>query len=241
MSLRGIDILILAGGLGTRLRGVLGDTPKVLAAIDGRPYLDWALDWLKQQGAGHVVLSLGHLAGAVATWAGARPHAGLDLQWRVEPSPMGTAGAVRYCRDLLTSHQVLVMNGDSFIAADLSAFAAAHAASGAEAMLLCVHVPDAARYGVIDTDGAGRITAFREKDATRPGGGLVSAGVYMLSQAFLDRLMAMPGPSIEHDIFARLPPGTLAAHVIEGAFIDIGTPESLAEAATVFRRIAGRS
>ncbi|WP_448191812.1 nucleotidyltransferase family protein [Azospirillum sp. sgz301742] len=229
-----IDVAVLAGGLGTRIRGVLGDTPKVLAPIAGRAFLGHLLDHLAQYGTKRVVLCLGHLADRVTAWLAQGGHA-LDVVCEIEPQPLGTAGALRFVRDELKTGAVLVMNGDTFLDADLRAFVAAHRLSGAEASVLCVEVEDAARYGRVDIDAAGRVVRFAEKS---PGRGTVNAGVYLFSAAFLDRLAASDAVSLERDVLERLPPGTLHAVVVHGRFIDIGTPDSLARAPAV---IAGET
>lgn len=230
-ALSDIDVAVLAGGLGTRIRGILGDTPKVLAPIAGRAFLSHLLDHLALHGGKRVVLCLGHMADRVTAWLaqGDSRHC-LDVVCEIEPRPLGTAGAIRFVRDELKSDPVLVMNGDTFLDADLGAFAAAHRRSGAEASVLCVAVEDAARYGRVDIGADGRVTRFAEK---APGRGTVNAGVYLFSAAFLDRLAAGDAVSLERDVLEKLPPGTLNAAVVHGRFIDIGTPDSLARAPAV--------
>ncbi|MBB3267921.1 mannose-1-phosphate guanylyltransferase [Azospirillum sp. OGB3] len=226
-----IDVVVLAGGLGTRIRGVLGDTPKVLAPIAGRAFLGHLLDQLSASGARRVVLCLGHLADQVTTWLEREEsHDDLDLICRTEPQPLGTGGALRHARDELRSDTVLVMNGDTFTDADLHAFVQAHRRSEAEASILCVEVPDASRFGRVEIGPDGRIRRFVEK---APGSGTINAGMYLLSTTFLDRLPATGAISLERDVLEVAPSGTLNAHVIQARFIDIGTPESLAAAASV--------
>lgn len=230
-ALSNIDVAVLAGGLGTRIRGILGDTPKVLAPIAGRAFLGHLMDYLAQFGTRRVVLCLGHLADRVTAWLaqGDSRHS-LDVVCEIEPRPLGTAGAIRFVRDELTSDPVLVMNGDTFLDADLRAFVASHRLSGAEASVLCVEVDDASRYGRVEIGADGRVTRFAEK---APGRGTVNAGVYLFSAAFLDRLAASDAVSLERDVLERLPAGTLHAAVVHGRFIDIGTPDSLARAPEV--------
>ena len=113
--------------MGTRIRPVLGDLPKILAPILGRPYLAYLLDWLERFGARRVVLGLGHRAQAVVEYLeDAHPASQIEVTTVVEPSPLGTAGAIRFARGALRSDPVLVMNGDSFTDADLCAFVDRH-------------------------------------------------------------------------------------------------------------------
>lgn len=235
-DLADIDVAVLAGGLGTRISQVLKDTPKLLAPVEGRPLVDYLFDWLRGFGARRIVLLLGHLAGKVADHLDAHPPHGLSVEWAIEPSPLGTAGALVHGRALLRSNPVMVLNGDSFVDADLSAFVASHKASAAPASLLCTQVPDAARFGRVMLDQHGRIARFAEKDPANSGPGLINAGVYLLGQSFLDQIVAAQARSLELDVFARQSAGTLGAHAGAFPFIDIGTPESLANAAASMLR-----
>ena len=235
--LESVDILVLGGGLGTRIRPVLGDTPKLLAPICGRPYLAHLLDWLRRYGARRVVLGLGHQAQMILEHLRADPVRDLELVPVVEPLPLGTAGAIRFARNELHSDPVLVMNGDSFTSADLCEFVARHGEarlSGAAASILCAEVDDASRYGRVEIDDAGWIIRFVEKDPNISADAFVSAGVYLLSASLITQIAAGKVSSLEREVFERLPPRSLAAFCGRFAFIDIGTPESLARAGAIF-------
>lgn len=226
--LEGVDVAVLAGGLGTRIRGVLGDTPKVLAPIGGRPFLSHLFDWLRRFGARKIVLCLGHGAERVTEYLQTCPPAGMTVIPVVEPAPLGTAGALRFARPRLDSDPVLALNGDTFFDADLGAFVGGHPTGGIS--LMCAEVPSIARFGSVVLDDAGHVERFVEKDPTRDQPGLISAGMYLFSQAALDRLTALPGSSLERDFLQIMPPGAIRAVAAQGRFIDIGTPESLAAA-----------
>lgn len=236
-SLTGIDVAVLAGGLGTRIRSVLGDVPKVLAPVNGRPFLDHLLDWLSGFGVRRIVLCLGHRAEPVLAHIAARVErdaaTGLEVIGLVEPEPLGTAGAIRFARPRLLSEPVLVMNGDTFLDADLSGFMAHHRGAGADLSILCAAVPSVARFGRVEIDARGYIARFAEKDPGAEHPGFINGGLYLFSQGALDDLMRRPGPSLERDVFQRLPPGSIRAETVHARFIDIGTPESLAAAAQI--------
>ena len=229
-SLSDVDVVVLAGGLGTRIQSVLGDTPKLLAPVGDQTYLELLLDWLQSFGARRVNLSLGHLADKIVKYVDAHPRPNLEIVPVIEPEPMGTAGALRYVRPHVKSEIALIMNGDSWIDADLAALCEAQSASDAAGTLLCVNVSDAGRYGKIDVGGDGRITnlAEKQKDA---GAGLINAGVYAFSTPAWDIIMASNGRSLERDIFAKQPDCLAVFNAGDVPFIDIGTPESLAKAA----------
>ena len=221
-----IDVVILAGGLGTRLRSILPDTPKILAPVGGTPFIDILLDRLGRFGARRVILALGHLADQVERHLAVTPRADMSIILVNEPEPLGTAGALRHVRPEIETPLALVVNGDSLVDVDLCAFIAAYRASGAEGAILCTRVADAARYGTVEIDGSSRIAAFREKTGGQ-GPGTINAGIYVMGRALLDRIEQIGDPSLERDVFQKLPPGTLAAYVGAFAFLDIGTPEDL--------------
>ena len=230
-----IDTFVLAGGLGTRLRSVLGDAPKLLAPIAGRPYLAYLLDWLASFGARRVVLGLGHQAQAVLDYLRAHPPRSIAVVPVVEPKPLGTAGAVRFARQELRTDPVLVMNGDSLTDADLCMLVSRHNRARARGTLLCAEVDDASRYGRVTLDRDGRIEGFVEKDPAYHGAAVVSAGIYLLSTPLLDEIAGGDAASLERDVFERLPAGSLTAVAIKLNFIDIGTPEALAGAPEILR------
>jgi mannose-1-phosphate guanylyltransferase len=236
--LNAIDVLVLAGGLGTRIRPVLGDTPKLLAPVAGRTFLDHLLDWLRRFGARRVVFALGHRAEAVTAHLGKAARDGLVTVPVIEPQPLGTAGAIRLARPQLHSDPVLLLNGDSFTDADICKLLARHRRTVAAGTLLCASVADAGRYGRVDIDAAGTIRGFAEKDAQARGPANISAGMYVLSAALLDTIAAGTATSLEKDVFAALPPGALTAFCECGRFIDIGTPESLAAADRFFAELS---
>lgn len=232
--LASIDVLVLAGGYGTRLRGSIGETPKVLAPVAGQPFLAHLLAWLRRFGASRVVMGLGYKADAVQQFLTSHPVPGLEIESCVEPAALGTAGAIRFARPLLRSDPVLILNGDSFADADLCALIERQRASPALATLLCVAHENGDRYGRVTVDQQGWIEGFVEKGAGGAGPGIVNAGVYAVSARLLDHVAAGSARSWEHEVLAVAPAGTLAAAVGRYRFIDIGTPESLVRAQGLF-------
>jgi NDP-sugar pyrophosphorylase family protein len=234
LCLAPLDVFVLAGGLGTRIRPVLGDTPKLLAMLAGRPYLDHLLDWLRGFGARRVLLGLGHRAEAVVDHLRTYPRSDLELSYVIEPRALGTAGALRFARKEFRSDPVMVINGDSFADADLCSMVVRQRDTGASGTVLCVEVRDAGRYGRVILDQAGFIQHFAEKDAAFHGPALVNAGIYLLSAALLDQIARNQSVSLENDVFEGLPPRSLAAYTGRFSFVDIGTPESLELARVIF-------
>jgi mannose-1-phosphate guanylyltransferase len=234
MTEPGLEAVILAGGLGTRLGGALGNLPKTMAPVAGRPFLARLLDQLAAEGVGRVLLCLGHRAGPVLDRLASAP---LPVEAIVEPRPLGTAGALRLALPRLGARPALVLNGDSWIDAPLAAFLSAHRRAGATGSLLCVEVEYGGRYGRVERDAGGRVVRFHEKDESERGPALVSAGRYLFEQPILDRLVADNHPSLENGLFQALPPGTLHTHAVSACFFDIGTPASLMECDAHFRAL----
>lgn len=224
------ECVVLAGGFGTRLRGVVDDVPKPLAPVAGRPFLAWLLERFACQGMTRAVLAIGYRGEQVRTAFGGR-FAGLEIVYAPEETPLGTGGAIWAALGQCAGERVVVANGDSWIGVGLAALAAA--APRADIVLTVRPVSDRARYGSVRVDGD-RMLGMAEKGAHGPG--LVNAGVYLLRRDLTERL-AMPATfSIEHDLLGK--PWQLDArvHVCEAPFIDIGTPEDYAAAQTLLPR-----
>lgn len=237
--LAGTDVAILAGGLGTRTQAVLKATPKILAPVAGVTLLDHVFAWLARFGARHVVLGLGHLAERVVDHLAAHPPDGINVETVIEPEPLGTAGALRLMRDKLETDPVVVMNGDTIADADACALLDAHRRWKTAATLLCVQAETGARFGRIEADADYRILRFAEKDAGA-GPGLVSAGIYVLSQGFVSEIAGTRVCSLEDEVFAVQPPGRMRVFAGAFPFLDIGTPESLATADEFVDRLRRR-
>jgi len=233
-SLQKIDVLILAGGRGTRISPVLGATPKILAPVRNETFLDILVSWLREHGAHNIILSLGHLSENVIDYLSTRSFENVTIKTSVEEEPLGTAGAIRLATPLVTSEVLLVMNGDTWLEADFNIFIENHIQSDAEMSILCTRVDDISRYGSLEIGSDGFIYGFSEKDESKSGPGYISAGIYLFSRKALDRLMQSTGKSLESDFIQKLPFGTTRGHIISNArFIDIGTPETLEMAADV--------
>jgi NDP-sugar pyrophosphorylase family protein len=223
-----VPAIILAGGLGTRLRDVLPNVPKVLAPVRGRPFLAYLLDHLAIAGFRWVTLATGHQAGAVERTFGST-YKGLQLRYSREDRPLGTGGALRLAAASLDAKFLLALNGDSHVACELPPFLAWHRASGLAGSLLLVRVADAGRFGTVTTDEGGGIRAFEEKRGVAEPG-WINAGVYLLSRELLLSLPEGQVVSLERDAFPRWLPAGLGGYRVEAPFLDIGTPESLARA-----------
>lgn len=232
-DLPGLEAAVLAGGLGTRLRASVGDRPKVLAEVCGRPFLAHLLDQLEAAGVRRAILCTGYLGEQVEAAFGDR-HGEVALVYSREERPLGTGGALRLMTPLLQRDAALVLNGDSYVDADLGGLVRAHVAGDVEGTILLKEVEDAGRYGRVERDDSGRVTAFREK--LSGGRGWINAGVYVLGRRLLESIPPDEVVSLEQDILPLWVSKGLGGHETEGRFIDIGTPESYAAAERFFAR-----
>jgi D-glycero-alpha-D-manno-heptose 1-phosphate guanylyltransferase len=238
-DLAGITAAILAGGPGTRLRPVVSDRPKALAPVHDRPYLTYLLDWLADNAVRDVVLLTGHQADQVRRTLG-ETYRDLRLIHSAEPSPLGTGGALRRALPHLVSPVVLVLNGDSWCDVDLADFRVFHARKADRLSLVLAVAADAARYGRVQVAADGRVQQFGEKDEAR-GGGWINAGIYLMDRGLIEEIPDGGPVSLERDLL----PSWLGrrerihGYFCTGRFLDIGTPESYAEAATFFQAGAG--
>lgn len=221
-----MEAIVLAGGFGTRLRELVPDVPKPMAAIAGRPFLEILLTELANKGFTRVVLSLGYLADKVSGHFGAH-FAGMELIYEVEDTPLGTGGAVRQALSRCLSDHVFVFNGDTYL--DIEADAVeSHWQAHHAPIIVARTVPDTARYGRLDV-ADGRVLGFLEKGMG--GVGLINAGCYVLPANCLDAFPLGQPFSLEADFFAGFVARQRAdVFVTNGHFIDIGIPEDYARA-----------
>jgi len=234
LGLPDLTAVILAGGLGTRLRTVAPNRQKVVAAVGARPFVTRVLDQLAAAGLRRVVLCTGHHSEQVRAELGDQ-YGRLALRYSLESQPLGTAGAARLALSMVTGDPVLVMNGDSFCAADLGAFLQWHQARRAAGSLLLTRVADVGRYGQVQVAADGAVERFVEKSAMS-GPGWISAGVYLLAHRVLEAIPTEQLVSIERAVFPAWVGKGLYGWPGGGRFIDIGTPASLAEAQGFFDR-----
>ncbi len=232
------EAVILAGGLGTRLRPAVSDRPKVLAEVAGRPFLDWLLDALERQGVRRVVVSTGHLGHQVERFLRRRRASNLDVTTLHETAPLGTGGALRLALGAVEQDPFVALNGDSICRFDLARLHAVHRRAGARATLWLAHAGDRSQAGSVEIDASGRVLRFAEK---RPGAaaGPVSAGVYELSRATVATLPAEGASSLERDLFPSLVGAGLWGVGGDEPLLDIGTPASLAQAGSLIATLGG--
>jgi len=231
-----MQAIVLAGGLGTRLRSVVPDLPKPMAPVAGRPFLAFVLDALVEAGFEAAVLAVGYRHEVIREYFGHR-YRGMLLRYSIESHPLGTGGAIRLAGMQTSADPVFVLNGDTYLALDYRAMHAAHLSTGARLSVAVCEVPDVGRYGNVEVE-AGRLVGFREKGHS--GSGLINAGTYLLAAELIAQIPEGRPYSFEQEL---LVPQVAALHPLafltRGSFIDIGVPEDYARAQALFTMPVG--
>jgi NDP-sugar pyrophosphorylase family protein len=244
-----VPAIILAGGLGTRLRSVVADRPKGLAPVNSRPFLEIQIELLRRQGFCKFVLCVAHFADMI------REHFGDGKQWdaQIDYSEeggrlLGTGGALKLAQRFFAP-RALVLNGDTYFDLDYRRLVQyqldERERAGAIATLALAHAPDGSRYGKVTLDESGRyLRAFAEKPTEGDGqGGWLSAGAYVIERELLEVLAPDTPYSLERDVFPQaLADGrTLAASTSSRTFYDIGTPGGLRTFAEYYAELCDES
>jgi mannose-1-phosphate guanylyltransferase len=240
-----VQAIVLVGGEGTRMRPLTETVPKPALTLVDRPFLAYMIEWLAGHGVTEVVLACGFLPDVLAeALAGEEGRAGVAIRYVVEPERRGTAGAIRFAADQLgedLDERFLALNGDVLTDLDLTALLDAHAERGARATIALHPVEDASAYGLVATGADGEVLEFAEKTGERAPGE-INAGMYVLERSVLDLIPPGEEVSIERDVFPRLVGGSLRATLLDGYWMDIGTPERYLRASwdILERRVATR-
>ena len=218
--------LVLAGGLGRRLRPVVNDRPKVLAPVAGRPFLAYLLSYLNRKGLRSVILCVGYLADQVVEAIGDGRRWEIEVRYSREITPLGTAGALRLASAEI-DRTFFVLNGDTLFLADLQLLWKTHHKAGVLGTLALLPVANSAGRGCVNLSADGKISSFEEKPLSQ-GPALINAGVYLLEPGALASVPPEQEVSLERQVFPRLAAqGQLAGSVQSAYFADIGTPTSL--------------
>ena len=216
------DVFILCGGQGTRFREVREDIPKVLAPINGVPFIDLLFNELVDQKCGRIILGTGYLSDQIETHIQHRQDAEYFISR--ENQPLGTGGAIRHALPLFQSEQILVMNGDSYIAFCIETLLNFHQAQQAEATILLSAKMEGKDYGNVELGLNHTILSFQEKPK-ETGTFLINSGVYCLQKKLIKKQVEATA-SLERDWFPQwLKCNRVVGLVLEDYFYDIGTKE----------------
>ena len=221
--------VIMAGGEGTRLRAVTGTLPKPMVPLLGKPMLEHIVTLLRKNGFDELCMALKYRAGDIIAHFGDGDRFGVKICYSIEKEALGTAGAVKNCRDFYGDGDFLVISGDCACDMDLSLFARVHIESGAAATVALHRDGCPLRYGLAVTDGEGRIRAFVEKPSwNRVVTDLVNTGIYMLSPKVMEYVPDGQPFDFGKDLFPKLLRENVPVYGMDpgGYWCDVGTPQS---------------
>jgi mannose-1-phosphate guanylyltransferase len=228
-----MQAIVLVGGEGTRLRPLTENVPKPALTLVDRPFLAYMIEWLAGHGVTEVVLACGFLPDVLeAALTGEEDRAGVRIRYVAEPEPLGTAGAIRFAADAVGAEledHFLALNGDVLTDLDLTALLRAHEGWNAAATIGLHPVEDSSAFGLVHSDEGGAVLEFLEKTG-EPKPGEVNAGMYVLQRSVLDLIAPGENVSIERDVFPRLVGERLHGLLLDGYWVDIGTPERYRQA-----------
>ncbi|HZM34134.1 MAG TPA: nucleotidyltransferase family protein [Burkholderiales bacterium] len=220
------EAVVLAGGLGTRLRHVVKDLPKPMAPVNGRPFLELLLEYWIGQGVRRFVLSVGYLAETIERHFGSR-WGGAEMDYAREAEPLGTGGGLLIALGKMKSEQVLVMNGDTYFAVPLRDFLDLHEGNRADWSMALFRSTDSRRYQGVSLADDGRITSLA--------GDTVNGGVYLVRRGL--PWEARGRCSLENDLLPHaLARGwRLYGRVFDRPFVDIGVPQDYQSAGAIIQ------
>lgn len=232
VSKLGVTVVILCGGIGSRLGALVSETPKPLLTVQGKPFLEHVISFYEAQNVKRFVFCTGYLSNRIQDHFSDPEFSHLDISFSVETEALGTGGAITHALPHIKSDHFLVINGDSFCSFSLENFLEFHHSHEAIFSMALRFQEDCSRYGSVALDESEGVISFEEKRANA-GSGLINAGVYLLSKSVYSQLDLGKTFSIETDVFPKFISHDLFGFDIgDVPFIDIGTPVSLQEAET---------
>ncbi|MBD3842388.1 MAG: nucleotidyltransferase family protein [Campylobacterales bacterium] len=219
-----MEAIVLAGGLGTRLRSVVSDLPKPMAPIGGKPFLEYILKYLQKNGITRAILSVGYKWETIKEYFGDK-FENIELIYSVEDKPLGTGGAIKKAMNQVKNSQVYIINGDTFFDVDLKSL---DLKDKSKLILSLKHMTDFDRYGCVESDENNLVTAFTEKGYRDIGN--INGGIYLASKDIFTHYNLGEVFSFEEFMQVNFKELKISVKVFENYFIDIGIPEDYEKA-----------
>lgn len=219
-----MEAIVLAGGLGTRLRSVITDLPKPMAPIGDKPFLEYILKYLQKNGVKRVILSVGYKWETIQEYFGTNFN-GIELIYSVEDEQLGTGGAIKKAMVHVLSEVVYIINGDTFFDINLKSL---NLKDNSKLMLSLKHMVKFDRYGCVESDEHSSVTAFTEKGYREVGD--INGGIYLASRDIFDSFSLENIFSFEEFMKNNFKELKISSNVFENYFIDIGIPEDYEKA-----------
>lgn len=229
-----MDVVILSGGLGTRLRSLVNDIPKTMANINGKPFLCCLLDIIKDYDVKNVILAVGYKKEFIEEYIG-NNYKEMNIIYSEEEKPLGTGGAIRKALEYSKEDDVVVMNGDVYSKVNLKKLMEEHKKSKKEVTLALKYMENFERYGAVEFNDKKEIIKFEEKKPKEKG--YINVGVYAMKKNTLNNINVGVSFSIENDFFSKyVNKNIFNAYLYDGDFIDIGIPEDYKKAIKVMKK-----
>jgi D-glycero-alpha-D-manno-heptose 1-phosphate guanylyltransferase len=229
--------VILAGGLGTRLRSAFSDRPKSLAPVNGRPFLDYLLSWSYDEGVRKAVLCVGYMRSQIEDYVQDGDRWGLLVSYSIEEDLLGTGGALKNAEPLISGESIFALNGDTFLEVNLSEMLDFHRRKQSRATLAVTSVRNDGRYGRLELDREERIVSFSEQSggSKSSGSGIndtsINGGVYLIEREILNQIPPNIAVSLEKEVLPKLvASGAVFGFRTRGYFLDIGVPDDFERA-----------
>ncbi|ANE49370.1 HAD-IIIA family hydrolase [Flavisolibacter tropicus] len=230
-----IEAIVLAGGLGTRLREAVPDLPKCMAPVAGKPFLSHVIDALRMQGVERFIFSLGYMAEVIEKYL-QEHYPTLSYTVALEEEPLGTGGAIQLAIQQAQTENILVANGDTLFRIQAKELFAVHEKNKAECTLALKPMLNFERYGVVEIENSNKIISFKEKQFYKEG--LINGGIYLVNKTALLSRNLPTKFSFEKDYLEEFcSEGKFYAAIQEGYFIDIGIPEDYNKAQSDLKSI----
>ena len=219
-----LEAIVLAGGLGTRLRSVVSDLPKPMAPIGDKPFLEYILKYLQKNGITRVILSVGYKWETIKEYFGDKFES-IELVYSLEDEPLGTGGAIKKTMNQVKNSQVYIINGDTFFGVDLKSLVLE---DNSKLILSLKHMINFDRYGCVESDDNNLVKAFTEKGYRESGN--INGGIYLASKNIFDNFDLDEKFSFEEFMQVNFEELKISVQVFEKYFIDIGIPEDYQKA-----------
>jgi D-glycero-alpha-D-manno-heptose 1-phosphate guanylyltransferase len=229
-----LEAIILAGGFGTRLQQVVSDVPKAMAQINGKPFIDYLLNYLRGQGIIKFIFSVGYKTEVIKTYLKDK-YKNIPIEYAIEEEPLGTGGGIRFAFRQVEGSAAFVLNGDSMFRMGMNALSQLHYDSQADVTLALRYLEDTERYGTVKINQEKRITGFTEK-GKETGPGYINGGIYIINKSFIENQDFPSIFSIEKDCFEKkFLESRFFGFPSRGYFLDIGIPDDFYRAQNEFR------
>ena len=227
-----VDVIILAGGLGTRLASVVSDVPKPMAPVAGKPFLDHILNGLLLKSIHRIILAVGHKYEKIEEYYG-HEYKGVPLVYSIEKEPLGTGGGIALAMNHIEMDSAIILNGDTYFDINLEEMWQVHQEAEGRCTLALKQMEHPDRYGTVLLEG-NQLVRFQEKQVGLPTG-LINGGVYWVDKSFSELMPQKEKFSFEEEVLqVQVSQGELSGYIATGLFIDIGIPADYERAQTIF-------